>query len=162
MDKTNNFNLDYWPVVYLKSMNGSSITDESFNDFKKMYLELLVKAKNNNEKIILICNINTTEPIPMKYIMEQAKFNKEIYDSNKKYVKGVCILCKDKNFKNILNLYFTIAKPAAPYKLCRSYEKANKYLNEILNINFKAEIFENNIENESNTDSSDDKENEDI
>jgi hypothetical protein len=161
MDERNNFNLTHWPIVYLKSISGNNITDESFEDFKKMYLELLVKAKKNNEKIILICNINTSGNIPLKYIMKQAQFNKEIYKFNKEFVKGVCILCKDKSFKNILNLYFSVAKPAAPFKLCRSYEKANKYLNEIFNVNFKTEIFENVIEEESNTESSDDKDNED-
>jgi len=144
-DAKNNFNLDNWPIVYLKTINGNNITDESFEEFKKMYLELLVKAKKNNEKMILICNLNTSGSLPLKYIMKQAQFNKEIYKYNKEYVKGVCILCKDKSFKNILNLYFSVAKPAAPFKLCRTYEKSNKYLLENFNVKFDVSIFENDI-----------------
>ena len=144
-DATTNFNVDRWPIVYLKAISGNSITDDSFESYKKMYLELLVKAKKNNEKMILICNLNTSGNLPLKYIMKQAQFNKEIYKFNKEYVKCVCILCKDKSFKNILNLYFSVAKPAAPYKLCRSIEKANKFLLDSFKINFDVNVFEKDV-----------------
>ena len=138
----NNFNLDYWPIVYFKGNASSSVmTDELFEEYKKYYLNLLVKCKRNNEQIVLICDMNNIKDIQMKYVMKQSQFNKEIYKFNKAYVKGVCILCDDKNFKNILNLYFTVSKPATPYKLCRSISKANAYINETLNTNFDISIF---------------------
>ena len=80
--------------------------------------------------------------MPPEYIMKQSYFNREIYKFNKDYVKTVCILCNDKNLKNILNLYFSVNKPAAPYKLCRSFDKINKYLNQNFKINFDSNILE--------------------
>ena len=137
-----NFNLDYWPIVYFKS-SGNEINDEIFEEYKKYYLNLLIRCKNNNEKMVLICNLNKLTIYPIEFIMKQAEFTKQIYKFNKEYVRCVCILCKDKNFKNILNLFFTFVKPASPYKLCRSYEKVNKYLFENFNIIFDTNIIDN-------------------
>ena len=92
--------------------------------------------------MVLICNLNNTGNVPLNYIMKQAQFNKEIYKFNKEYLRGVCILCSDKNFKNILNLYFSVSKPAAPFKLCRSFSKVNKYLDEKFNIKFDSHVFD--------------------
>ena len=138
------FNTEQWPVVYFKSGN-VQINDENFYEYKKSYLQLLVKCKRNNEKMILICDLNSfnndTEVLPIKYFMKHSNFNKEMYDFNKKYLKCVCILCKNKNIKTMLNLYFSISKPASPYKLCRSIEKANLFINEKGDINFDISIF---------------------
>ena len=135
------FNLENWPIVYLK-LNNNEINKESFEEYKKYYLGLLIRCKNNNEKMVLICNLNTTRIMPPEYIMKQSYFNREIYKFNKDYVKTVCILCNDKNLKNILNLYFSVNKPAAPYKLCISFDKINKYLNQNFKINFDSNILE--------------------
>ena len=138
------FNTEQWPVVYFKSGN-SQINDENFDDYKKSYLQLLVKCKRNNEKMILICDLNSfnndSEALPIKYFIKQSNFNKEMYEHNKKYLKCVCILCKNKNIKTMLNLYFSISKPAAPYKLCRSIDKANLFIYEKGDINFDVSIF---------------------
>ena len=134
------FNLEHWPVVLLSTDN-NELNDESFDNYKRNYINLLLKCKNEGTKIILICSLNTNGNIPIKYIAKQSEFNKEMYNYNKEYVKCVCILCKEKSFKNILNLYFTMAKPATPYKLCRSIEKVNKYLNEVMKINFNANVY---------------------
>jgi hypothetical protein len=81
--------------------------------------------------------------------MKHANFNKEIYKFNKEYVSAVCILCNNSSLKNILNLYFTVSKPASPYKIFKTYDKANKYLLESFNINFDITIYQrNNLDNE--------------
>lgn len=142
----NNFNLDHWPIVYFYS-NNIKLDDESFNAYKESYLSLLVKCKKNKEKMLLICNLNNNnniDNISIKYIMKLSQFNKEIYKFNKEYLIGVCIICNSKSFKNILNLYFTVSKPAAPYKLCRNIEKANIFIKEKCNINFDLNIYKNN------------------
>ena len=147
-----NFNLENWPIVYFKSTD-ETINDESFNEYKKYYLNLLIKCKRNNEKIVIICDLlnkNISDSIPIKYILKQAQFNKEIYKFNKEYVKCICIICKNSNFKNILNVYFSLSKPAMPFKLCRTYEKSNIYLKEKFDIIFDTNIYnkENKIEND--------------
>jgi hypothetical protein len=136
------FNLEFWPIVYLK-LNDKEINENSFEEYKKYYLNLLLRCKKNNEKMVLICNLNSGRMLPLDYVMKQAQFNKEIHKFNKDYIETVCILCKEKSFKNVLNLYFTVAKPANPYKLSRSFEKINSYLKDKFNINFDVSIFEN-------------------
>ena len=136
------FNLEFWPIVYLK-LNDKEINENSFEEYKKYYLSLLLKCKKNNEKMVLICNLNSGRMLPLDYVMKQAQFNKEIQKFNKDYIETVCILCKEKSFKNVLNLYFTVAKPTNPYKFSRSFEKINLYLKDKFNIDFDLSIFEN-------------------
>jgi len=136
------FNIEKWPIVYFTANGDNQMKDEYFEDFKREYLSLLVRSKKNNEQIILICNINSSGNFEMTNIMKFAKFNKEIHAFNKAYVKCVAILCGDKSFKNILNLYFTFAKPASPYKLCRSHLKVDKYLKEKCGITFESIYFD--------------------
>lgn len=142
------FNIDNWPIVYFE-LGNQKLDDNTFEEYQKYYLTLLIRCKKNNEKMVVISNLsslNNTENIEMRYIMKQMQFNRKIYDFNKKYVKCVCILCKNKSFKNILNTVFSLTKPAAPFKLCRSTEKANTYLLEKFDIKFDINIFENNQE----------------
>ena len=142
-----NFNTEFWPVVYLKVDNSIEITDEIFDEYKKKYLSLLVSCKRAGDKISIIVDLNNylnTENIPIKYIMKQVQFSKETYKFNKEYLRGVCILCKSKTFKNILNMYFAFSKPAAPFKLCRSNEKANIFLKDKCKVNFDVSIFSKN------------------
>ena len=143
-----NFNIEFWPIVYLK-LNDNEINENSFEQYKKYYLNLLLKCKKERQKMILICNLNSGRMLPMDYVIKQAQFNKEIHNFNKDYIQTVCILCKEKNFKNVLNLYFTVAKPANPYKLSRSFDKINLYLKEKFNVIFDVSIFENRNINES-------------
>ena len=58
------FNLENWPIVYLK-LNNNDINENSFEEYKKYYLGLLIRCKNNNEKMVLICNLNINK---VKYI----------------------------------------------------------------------------------------------
>jgi hypothetical protein len=150
------FNTKEWPIIYLRSIE-EFISDELFESYKKEYLQLLIKCKNNEEKIILICDFSfkiNFDNLPFNYIIKHANFNKEIFKYNKEYVKAICILCNNSTFKNILNLYFTISKPASPYKLCKNYEKANKYLLENFNIDFNTSKFININHDNSNIDDS--------
>ena len=122
----------------------SEINDNAFEEYKKFYLKLLIKCKNNSQKMILICNLNKSNDIPLNYVMKQAQFNKEIYEFNKKYLVCVCILCTNSNFshfKNIINLCTTMMTPASPVKLCNSFDNVNKYLLKIDGTVFDSNIF---------------------
>ena len=148
------FNLDHWPIVYFK-LNGLNINEDSYEEYKKYYLNLLVRCKRNNEKMTLICDLNHLNNVanmPLKYVIKQSQFNKEVYEHNKNYLKCVCILCKNKSFKNIINLYFSFAKPAAPFKLCRCIDKANIYISTICNIKFDIKIFDKNLSEDAQDD----------
>ena len=136
------FNEDNWPVVYFY-LGDEEINEELFENYKVNYLNLLIKCKKEKKKMILISDLNTEKSLPIKYVMKQAMFNRKINKFNELYVSAVCIYCKNKSFKNILKMYFTLTKPASPYKLCTSLEKINKFLDEKINYKFDARIYEN-------------------
>lgn len=149
----NDFNLENWPLVYLK-VDDNKLNEEYFDEYKKNYLNLLIKCKRNNEKMILICDLNGLNLINnfyMNSIMKQVKFTNDIYKFNKLYLTCVCILCRNKTLKNILNIFFSVIKQASPYKLCMNSEKANIYLKEKHNIDFDVNIYLKNSENIENT-----------
>jgi hypothetical protein len=147
------FNIENWPIVHLKIIV-NEINDETFEEYKKNYLELLVKAKRENKKILFIPDmryITNVESFPMNFLMKQMQFNKDCYKFNKEHVMCVCILSNGKILKNILNVYFKMVKQACPFKICSSTEKATIFFKEKYNIQFDVSIFnENNTETTSN------------
>lgn len=142
------FNTEHWPIVYLR-LGGKIVDDNIFEEYQKLYLNLLIKCKKNNEKMVLISDLsyfNNDNNIPMKYLMKQMQFSKKIYDFNKKYLKCVVILCKNKSTKNLIKSLMNFTKPASPNKICRTSKKANTYLYEKFQIKFNIEIFNKDLE----------------
>ena len=136
-------NTEHWPIVYFRSMN-KIMNDDLFEEYQKIYLNLLIKCKKNNEKMILITDLtnnNNDNNLPMKYLVKQVQFSNKIYEFNKKYLECVVILCKNKSFKNLIKLLISLLKQPSPHKICTSYVKANLYLLEKFNINFNVENF---------------------
>lgn len=140
------FNSDHWPIVYVK-FNNNELNDESFEEYKKYYLNLLIKCKKENSKMYIIFNLDNTKSLPMNYIVKQIQFNKEIEKFNKEYIKLASIICKSKAFKNILNLYFSMSKQAAPFKIFRCFNKMNTYFIDKFNINFNFYLLEPEMNN---------------
>ena len=140
-----NFNIQNWPFVYLRFNN--IINDDLYDEYKKNYLNLLIKCKNQNEKMILICNLGDTIQLPIPFLIKQMQFNQQIFKFNKEYLQCVCILCKNKNLKNILKLYLSMTKQASPYKICSNTDKINKYITEKSGIVFNFSLLED-IQNE--------------
>lgn len=137
------FNTKYWPLVYF-FVDDNGMNEEDFNNYKKTYVQILLKCKKEKTKIILISDLNNQGKIDIKYVMKQAYFNLKLEKFNKLYVKIVCVYLKDKNFKKILNMYFNVCKPYCPYKICNSYNNINKFINDELN-NGSNEIYDTNI-----------------
>ena len=155
------FNSDHWPIVYVK-FNNNELNDESFEEYKKYYLNLLIKCKKENSKMYIIFNLDNTKSLPMNYIVKQIQFNKEIEKFNKEYIKLASIICKSKAFKNILNLYFSMSKQAAPFKIFRCFNKMNTYFIDKFNINFNFNLLEpemNNIMEEEEEEEEEEQEN---
>ena len=121
------FHTENWPIVYFESEEGG-MTDDVFEQYKKLYLELLIRCKNENSQMILMIDLNKTSEIQMNYLQKMSKFNKEIYKFNQLYIKYIYIFTKQKAIKNILSMYLTMEKPAAPYKIIRSYKKFKDHL----------------------------------
>lgn len=140
------FNSDNWPIVYVK-FNNNELNDESFEEYKKYYLNLLIKCKKDNSKMYIIFNLDNTKSLPMNYIVKQIQFNKEIEKFNKEYIQLASIICKSKAFKNILNLYFSMSKQAAPFKIFRCFNKMKLYFIDKFNINFNFYLLEPEMNN---------------
>ena len=143
------FNTKYWPLVYF-FVDDNGMNENDFENYKKTYLQILLKCKKENKKIILISDLNNQKKVDMKYVMKQAYFNLKIEKFNKLYVKIVCVYLKDKNFKKILNMYFNICKPYCPYKICNTYESINKFINVELNEEHNTNVFSDLIEDITN------------
>ena len=136
-------NTEHWPIVYFRSVN-EIMNDDLFEEYQKVYLNLLIKCKKNNEKMILITdlmNSSNDNNLPIKYLIKQVQFSNKIYEFNKKYLKCVVVLCKNKSFKNLIKLLISLLKQPSPHKICTCYAKANLYLLEKFNINFNVENF---------------------
>ena len=70
------FNTNYWPMVYIK-LSEENLNDNIFEEYQKNYLNLLIRCKKNNEKMVIITNLtNLTNKnnISMKYMMKQLKY----------------------------------------------------------------------------------------
>jgi hypothetical protein len=145
-----NLNEEHFPLVYVKSVEDvNEINEEIFEEYKVFYLKLLLRCKNENKKMILISNLSDLKTYPMEYVMKQVEFTKKINDFNKKYVECIIILYKNESFKHIFNIFTSFVKPVCKYKLCKSFEKINKYLIDNYEIHFDLSIFKekNNINN---------------
>lgn len=145
-----NFNIEHWPIVYFKSDIISEFNDTIFEEYQKKYLNLLIECKKRKEKIVLVLNLNyfNNTNIPVKYILKQIQFHKNIYNFNKKYLNCIIILCKSKPFKNMINTFLSFTEADVPVKICRNLEKATSYLKNNFKINFDISIFTNMNEKE--------------
>ena len=143
------FNTKYWPIVYF-FVDDNGMNEEDFNNYKKTYVQILLKCKKEKTKIILISDLNNQGKVDIKYVMKQAYFNLKLEKFNKLYVKIVCVFLKDKNFKKILNMYFNICKPYCPYKICNSYNNINKFIQDELNEDYDTNIFSELVNDTSN------------
>ena len=115
------FNLDNWPSIYIK--NNNFLNDNILEEYKKDYLTILIRCKNNKEKIILFMDIYDKSEIQMPYIKKMTEFHRSIEDYNKLYVEYIYILCKSKIIKNVISMLLSFEKPAVPCKIIRSLDK---------------------------------------
>ena len=155
------FNTDHWPIVYVK-FNNNELNDESFEEYKKYYLNLLIKCKRENSMMYIIFNLDNAKSLPLNYIIKQIQFNKEIEKFNKEYIKLASIMCKNKTFKNILNMYFSMSKQAAPFKIFRCFKKMNLFFIEKFNINFNFFLLEPDNDNDNDIVEEEEEENNNI
>lgn len=135
------FNTKYWPIVYF-FIDNEKMNDEVFEEYKRTYLNILLKCKKENNKIILISDLNNQDNLPLKYVMKQAYFNNKIHKYNKEYVDLVCVYLNNNSFKTILDIYFSICPPCCPYKVCNTYQVINDFVKAEINKEFDTHVFE--------------------
>ena len=94
------FNTKHWPLVYFYT-DEKAMNDDDFEEYKKTYLQILLKCKKEKTKIILIADINNQKNLQLKYVFKQAQFNSKIEKFNKLFVTIACIYLKDKSMKSV-------------------------------------------------------------
>lgn len=119
---SNFFNLDNWPIIYIKNKN-NFLNDEILEQYKKDYLIILIRCKNNKEKIILFMDIYEKTEVQMPYIKKMADFHKSVEEYNKVYVEYIYVLCKSKIMKNVISMLLSVESPAVRCKIIRSLDK---------------------------------------
>jgi hypothetical protein len=119
---SNFFNLDNWPIIYIKNKN-NCLNDSILEEYKKDYLTILIRCKNNKEKIILFMDIYEKNEVQMPYIKKMADFHKSVQDYNKVYVEYIYVLCKSKIMKNVISMLLSVETPAVSCKIIRSLDK---------------------------------------
>ncbi len=133
----------FFPFVYVKFIH-TNINDDSFEYYKAEYLKILLRCKEEKQKIFLFYDLNVKEAngtIPLSYLPKQIEFNKKIFDLNEKYVKVVSVLSKDIHVRNVLKLSFGCIKNACPFKISSSFEKVSRYLKKNFNTDFDPLLF---------------------
>ena len=119
---SNFFNLDNWPIIYIKNKN-NFLNDNILEEYKKDYLSILIRCKNNKEKIILFMDIYEKTEVQMPYIKKMAGFHKSVEEYNKLYVEYIYVLCKSKIMKNVISMLLSVETPAVSCKIIRSLDK---------------------------------------
>ena len=119
---SNFFNLDNWPIIYIKNKN-NCLNDTILEEYKKDYLTILIRCKNNKEKIILFMDIYEKTEVQMQYIKKMADFHKSVEEYNKVDVEYIYILCKSKIMKNVISMLLSVETPTVPCKIIRSLDK---------------------------------------
>ena len=119
---SNIFNLDNWPIVYVKN-NNTILNDEVLEEYQKDFLKILIKCKNNKEKVILLIDIYNKSNVQMNYMSKISEFHRRTEEYNKKYIDHVYILCESKFLKNMISMFITTENPIAPCNIIRSLSK---------------------------------------
>jgi len=119
---SNFFNLDNWPIIYIKNKN-NYLNDAILEEYKKDFLTILIRCKNNKEKIILFMDIYEKTEVQMPYIKKMADFHKSVEEYNKVYVEYIYVLCKSKIMKNVISMLLSVETPVVPCKIIRSLDK---------------------------------------
>jgi hypothetical protein len=119
---SNFFDLDNWPIIYIKNKN-NCLNDGILEEYKKDYLTILIRCKNNKEKIILFMDIYERTEVQMPYIKKMSEFHKSVEEYNKVYVEYIYVLCKSKIMKSIISMLLSVENPSVRCKIIRSLDK---------------------------------------
>lgn len=119
---SNIFSLEYWPIIYVKN-NNETLNDELLEEYQKDFLKILIRCKNNKEKVILLIDIYNKSGVQMNYMSKISQFHRRTEEYNKKYIDHIYILCESKFTKNLISMFLTNENPVAPCNVIRSLSK---------------------------------------
>jgi len=118
------FNTDQWPIVHIH-FNPENITEENYNKYTLDYLSLLLRAKEEQIKIIILYNLDKLN-IQLNYIKKIAGFNKSIKKYN--YVIFVGIITKRTCISKVIKMYLMFDTPICPFKVLEDYNELEEYM----------------------------------
>ncbi len=118
------FLISEFPIVYI-SINSDHFNDENFEKYKSSYINLLLKAKNEKQRMIILLDLigcdNAT--FKMENILKQASFYKSVMEHSIKYVQHVYIISNRNDLHVLIKIFKTFAKSLVPYKVVHNTEK---------------------------------------
>jgi hypothetical protein len=136
------FLISEFPIVYI-SINSDHFNDENFEYYKSSYVNLLLKAKNEKQRMIILLDLigcdNAT--FKMENILKQASFYKSIMEHSIKYVQHVYIISNRNDLHVLIKIFKTFAKSLVPYKVVRNTEKIEQNIYKKYNIKLKLNQF---------------------
>ncbi len=139
------FMVSEFPIVYI-SINSDYFNDENFEYYKSSFLHLLLRAKREKQKMILLLDLFECDgaTFKMENILKQGAFYKSVMDYALLYVQHVYILSNRNDLHVLIKIFKTFGKSLVPYKVVRDTEKIEqniykKYGEKVQLQNFKVE-----------------------
>ena len=123
-------NKEFHPIIII-NFDSTDNNDNTLEEFKKDYLKLLINAKENSLKLIIIYNNINMDNIDTNRFYKLYLFFQSIRKENCEYVRKICLL----NDNNSLNLMIKSMAPLnkirddVPYKVFGKENDLIKYIN---------------------------------
>lgn len=118
------FLVQEFPIVYI-SIDSEHFNDENFEKYKSSYVNLLLKAKSEKQRMIILLDLFDCDgaTFKMENILKQASFYKSVMDHSMKYVQHVYILSHRTDLHFFIKIFKTFGKSIVPYKVVHNTEK---------------------------------------
>ena len=121
------FYVKEFPLVYL-TINSNYFSDENFEYYKSSFLNVLLRAKKEKQKVIILLDLFECDgaTFDMSNILKQASFYKSVMEHSKTYVQHVYILSNRNDLHFFVKIFRTFGKTDVPYKIVRNLDKIKK------------------------------------
>ena len=123
-------NKEFHPIIII-NFNSTDNNDNNLEEFKKDYLKLLISAKENSLKLVIIYNNVNVDNIDTNRFYKLYLFFQSIRKENCEHVRKICLL----NNNTSLNLMIKSMTPLnkirddVPYKVFGKENDLIKYIN---------------------------------
>lgn len=118
------FYVQRFPIIYIQ-IDSRYFTDESFEDYKNSFLQILRRSKDESQKIIVILDLfpcdDTT--FQMENVMKQVTFYKNIIHISQIYVQHVYILSHRTDLSILIKIFQSVGRTVVPYKVVQTIRK---------------------------------------
>ena len=121
------FYVDHFPFVYIR-IKSEDHTDETFEYYKSSIIQVLYKAKQEKQKVIILLDLFQSDgsKFNMDNLFKQANFYKRIMEYSTKYVQHLYILSHRNDLPIYVKIFKTFCKALVPFKIVKTLDKVEK------------------------------------